>query len=171
MIRLHLWKCLSKKESFELGFEVREGWEIPQAGWQRIPDSWSNETERTVIFVESSPETLACEEKNHQHREEKPREVRTHDTPLHTKLWGSPMTCSGRPASPTPPDRRSDRDRPQVYDRRRRKCLNGMGRVADGIKRGWDFGVDGGRGKKTKFHRQVIKKKKVLYKPENKDRF
>ena len=25
MIRPHLWKCLLKKESFELGFEVREG--------------------------------------------------------------------------------------------------------------------------------------------------
>ena len=37
-----------KKESFELGFEVREGGEIPQAGRQRIPDSWGNETERTV---------------------------------------------------------------------------------------------------------------------------
>ena len=37
-----------KEESFELGFEVREGEEIPQAGRQRIPDSWSNETERTV---------------------------------------------------------------------------------------------------------------------------
>ena len=48
MIRLHLWKCLLKKESFELGFEVREGEEVPQAGRQRIPDSWSNETEITV---------------------------------------------------------------------------------------------------------------------------
>ena len=37
-----------KKESFELGFEVRQGGEIPQAGRQRIPDSWDNETERTV---------------------------------------------------------------------------------------------------------------------------
>ena len=37
-----------KKESFELGFEVRESREIPQAGRQRIPDSWGNETERTV---------------------------------------------------------------------------------------------------------------------------
>ena len=46
--RLYLWKCLLKKESFELGFEVRVGGEIPQAGRQRIPDSWSNETERTV---------------------------------------------------------------------------------------------------------------------------
>ena len=32
MVRLDLWKCLLKKESFELGFEVREGGEIPQAG-------------------------------------------------------------------------------------------------------------------------------------------
>ena len=47
-VRLDLWKCLLKKESFELGFEVREGGEIPQAGRQRIPDSWGNETERTV---------------------------------------------------------------------------------------------------------------------------
>ena len=31
-----------------MGFEVREGGEIPPAGRQRIPDSWSNETERTV---------------------------------------------------------------------------------------------------------------------------
>ena len=35
-------------ESFELDFEVREGGEIPQAGRQRIPDSWGSETERTV---------------------------------------------------------------------------------------------------------------------------
>ena len=35
-------------ESFELGFEVREGGEIPQAGRQQIPDSWSNETEGMV---------------------------------------------------------------------------------------------------------------------------
>ena len=43
-----MWKCLLKKESFELGFEVREGGEILQAGRQWIPDSWSNETERMV---------------------------------------------------------------------------------------------------------------------------
>ena len=48
MVCLDLWKCLLKKESFELGFEVREGGEIPQAGRQRIPDSWGNETESTV---------------------------------------------------------------------------------------------------------------------------
>ena len=48
MVRLDLWKCLLKKESFELGFEVREGGEIPQAGRQRIPNSLGNETERTV---------------------------------------------------------------------------------------------------------------------------
>ena len=48
MVRLDLWKCLLKKESFELGFEVREGGEILQAGRQRIPDSRGNETERTV---------------------------------------------------------------------------------------------------------------------------
>ena len=41
-VRLDLWKCLLKKESFELGFKVREGGEIPQAGRQRIPDSWGN---------------------------------------------------------------------------------------------------------------------------------
>ena len=29
MVRLDLWKCLLKKESFELGFEVREGGEYP----------------------------------------------------------------------------------------------------------------------------------------------
>ena len=29
---LDFWKCLLKKESFELGFEVREGGEILQAG-------------------------------------------------------------------------------------------------------------------------------------------
>ena len=45
MVCLHLWKCLLKKESFELGFEVREGGEIPQAGRQQIPDSCGNETE------------------------------------------------------------------------------------------------------------------------------
>ena len=38
-------------ESFELGFEVREGGEIPQAGRQQIPDSCSNETERTVANI------------------------------------------------------------------------------------------------------------------------
>ena len=35
----NLWKCLLKKESFEWGFEVSEGGEIPQAGRQQIPDS------------------------------------------------------------------------------------------------------------------------------------
>ena len=48
MVHLDLWKCLLKKESFELGYEVREGGEIPHAGRQWIQDSWSNETERTV---------------------------------------------------------------------------------------------------------------------------
>ena len=48
MIHLHLWKCLLKKDSFELGFEVREDGEILQAGRQRILESWSNKTERTV---------------------------------------------------------------------------------------------------------------------------
>ena len=48
MVRLDLWKCLLKTESFEMGFEVREGGEIPQASRQRIPDSLDNETERTV---------------------------------------------------------------------------------------------------------------------------
>ena len=48
MVCLDLWNCLLKKESFELGFEVREGGEIPQAIRQRIPDSWGNESERTV---------------------------------------------------------------------------------------------------------------------------
>ena len=48
MVRLDLWKCLLKKESSELGLEVREGGETPQAGRQRIPDSRGNETERTV---------------------------------------------------------------------------------------------------------------------------
>ena len=36
------------KESFELGFKVTEGGEILQAGRQRIPHSWGNETERMV---------------------------------------------------------------------------------------------------------------------------
>ena len=31
MVRLDLWKCLLKKESFELGFEVREGGKIPRS--------------------------------------------------------------------------------------------------------------------------------------------
>ena len=31
-----------EKGKFELGFEVREGGEIPQASRQRIPDSWGN---------------------------------------------------------------------------------------------------------------------------------
>ena len=48
MVRLDLWKCLLKKESFKLGFEVREGGEIPLVGRQGIPDSWGTETERTV---------------------------------------------------------------------------------------------------------------------------
>ena len=34
MVCLVLWKYLLKKESFELGFEVSEGEEIPQAGRQ-----------------------------------------------------------------------------------------------------------------------------------------
>ena len=45
MVRLDLWKCLLKKESFELGFEIEvreEEGEIPQAGRQQIPDSWGN---------------------------------------------------------------------------------------------------------------------------------
>ena len=33
----YLWKCLLKKESFELCLEVREGGEIPQTVRQRIP--------------------------------------------------------------------------------------------------------------------------------------
>ena len=48
MVRLDLWKWMLKKDSSELGFEVREGGEISQAGRQQMPDSWSNETERTV---------------------------------------------------------------------------------------------------------------------------
>ena len=48
MVRLDLWNCLLKKERSELGFDVREGGEIPQAGRQRIPDTWGNETKRTV---------------------------------------------------------------------------------------------------------------------------
>ena len=44
MVRLDLWKCLLKKDRFELGFEVRED---GQAGRQQIPDSWGNETEKT----------------------------------------------------------------------------------------------------------------------------
>ena len=48
MVCLDLRKCLLKKEGFELGFEVREGGEILQAGKQQIPDSWGNETERMV---------------------------------------------------------------------------------------------------------------------------
>ena len=48
MVLLDLWECQLKKESFELGFEVREGGEIPQAGGQPIPDCWDNETERAV---------------------------------------------------------------------------------------------------------------------------
>ena len=48
MVRLYLWKCLLKEESFKLGFEAREGEEILQVGRQWIPDRWGNETERTV---------------------------------------------------------------------------------------------------------------------------
>ena len=48
MVCLDLWKCLLKKDSFQLGFEVREGGEILRAGRQRIPDIWGNETERPV---------------------------------------------------------------------------------------------------------------------------
>ena len=48
MVCLDLWKYLLKKDSFELGFEVREGGEIPQAGRQQIPYIRGNETERTV---------------------------------------------------------------------------------------------------------------------------
>ena len=44
-----MWKCLLRKENFELGFEVREGGEILQTSRQRISDGWSNETERTVV--------------------------------------------------------------------------------------------------------------------------
>ena len=48
MVHLDLWQRLLKRENFELGFEVREGGEIPQAGRQTIQDSWGNETERMV---------------------------------------------------------------------------------------------------------------------------
>ena len=48
MVHLALWKRPLKKESFELGFEVRESGEALQAGRQKIPDSWDNKTERTV---------------------------------------------------------------------------------------------------------------------------
>ena len=41
MVHLDLWQCLLKKGSFELGFEVRGGGEIPQVGRQRVPDSWA----------------------------------------------------------------------------------------------------------------------------------
>ena len=47
-VHLDLWKCLLKKESFELSFEVRDDGEILQTDRQQIPDSWNNETERTV---------------------------------------------------------------------------------------------------------------------------
>ena len=47
MVHLDLWNCLFKKEGFELGFEIREGGEIP-TDRQWIPDSLSNENERTV---------------------------------------------------------------------------------------------------------------------------
>ena len=43
LLRLDVWKCLLKKESFELGFNIREGGEIPKTGRQRILDSWSND--------------------------------------------------------------------------------------------------------------------------------
>ena len=45
---LHLSKGLLKKEGFELSVELREGREIPKTGRQRIPDRWSNETERRL---------------------------------------------------------------------------------------------------------------------------
>ena len=48
MVRLDVWKGLLKKESFELSFELREGGEILQTGRQRIPDRWSDETEKTL---------------------------------------------------------------------------------------------------------------------------
>ena len=48
MVRLDSWKCLLKKDIFELGSEVRGGGAIPQTGRPWIPDSWSNETDRTV---------------------------------------------------------------------------------------------------------------------------
>ena len=46
-----------EKASLKLGFEVRKGGEISQAGGQRILDSWSTETEknlRTAEFTEST---------------------------------------------------------------------------------------------------------------------
>ena len=49
MIRVDFWKgLLKKKDSFELNFELREGWEIPETGRQRIPDRWSDKTEGTL---------------------------------------------------------------------------------------------------------------------------
>ena len=47
MVHLDLWKCPLER-SFELSFELREGGKIPQTGRQRIPDIWSDKTERTL---------------------------------------------------------------------------------------------------------------------------
>ena len=77
MVSHDFWKRLLKKESFELGLEVREGGEIPPAGRQRIPDSWGNETERTVanrgvlgVQIETAPLTSgdSIPSDGHEHR-------------------------------------------------------------------------------------------------------
>ena len=77
-----LWKCLLKKDRFELGFGVREGGEIPQAGRQQIPDSWGNETERTVTnrfeiafrdFQESNVVVITAKYKSYPHHHYPPR--------------------------------------------------------------------------------------------------
>ena len=58
MVRVDSWKFLLKKESFELDFDFREDGDIPQTGRQRIPDRWSNGTERTVAGFSTASRSM-----------------------------------------------------------------------------------------------------------------
>ena len=48
MVHLNLWKGLSKKTSLKLRSEYRKSGEIPPTGMQRIPDRWSDKTEKAL---------------------------------------------------------------------------------------------------------------------------
>ena len=50
-VYLGLWKGQSKQESLEPGFELRQTGQVPQSGRLRIPDRWSNKTERAVTKI------------------------------------------------------------------------------------------------------------------------
>ena len=52
MVRLDLWKCLLKKESFELGFEIRKGGRFRRLAGKEF------QTVGAMTLKERSPEDL-----------------------------------------------------------------------------------------------------------------